>query len=411
MISPLCYPVAAAESIVNAKLFMTLTDEGYNVDVITRASENHFYLSDGIIFNNVLKQNVISLKYSKGLNYTQLTDFILAKLKTGHYYRGVSWAVHAINVAEQYHKINNYDIIITFSPPSEIVGLYMARKYGLKWIANWNDPYPVKKYPAPYASGLDYRLKAKEIMLLQDIVKYASWHTFPSNRLREYMISYFPEKEHCYSYSGVIPHVLYKNTLPENETLLSIDKHDGEFVIIHTGKLVSPRLPYNFLKGYRKFLDQTTTNSRLVLVGHIDESFANMVKDMGLHNKIDFMGNRSYLNCLSAIKQADVALLIEANCTEGIFLPSKFVDYVQCNKPVICVSPKVGTVNDIVTEYGGGVVADPLNSDDICKKIKLIYEDIIYRNGKNYKLDRLREQFSQNFVISCYKKIFRKILG
>lgn len=410
MVAPLCYPVAAAESIVNAKLFMALTRAGYDVDVLSHVPEKTIYSSDNNRAWNVLKNNVTCLDCSRGWSLAHLIELLLVKTRTGHCYRGASWAGKALNVADRYHKQKNYDFVLSRSQPSEIIGMYMARKHGLKWIANWNDPYPVEKYPSPYGFGAECALSRNKNRLLKSIVSFASWHIFPSMRLREYMLSYFPESEQVFSRSSVIPHISCKHILSKDVAYPKINRNNDEFVLIHTGKLVFPRLPRKFLEGYRMFLDQTKAKSRVVFVGKIDESLITMAIELGLQKNIDVLGSMSYSSCLNVIKQGDVALLMEANCSEGIFLPSKFVDYIQCGKPVICVSPKNGTINDMISVYGGGVVADAASAEDVCEKIKLIYDDFVYKVGKDHGTERLHEQFSEECVLGCYEEIFRSVL-
>ena len=73
---------------------------------------------------------------------------------------------------------------------------------------------------------------------------------------------------------------------------------------------------------------------------------------------------------------------------EGIFLPSKFADYVSRGKPVLCLSPKVGVINDLVSEYGGGVVVESTNKDQILDALKLIIDPKIFYNIKGKRGQR-----------------------
>jgi hypothetical protein len=49
---------------------------------------------------------------------------------------------------------------------------------------------------------------------------------------------------------------------------------------------------------------------------------------------------------------ASVCLLVEGAMPEGIYLPSKLPDYVRASKPVIALSPKIGTVADLTPSRG-----------------------------------------------------------
>ncbi|MCS2411475.1 hypothetical protein NXY27_20860 [Phocaeicola vulgatus] len=48
---------------------------------------------------------------------------------------------------------NKYDYVLTKDSPSLLLGYYLRKKKGLKWVATWNDPYPESKYGSPDKSG------------------------------------------------------------------------------------------------------------------------------------------------------------------------------------------------------------------------------------------------------------------
>lgn len=66
---------------------------------------------------------------------------------------------------------NQYDAIITKNSPSELLGHYLKKRNGLKWIATWNDPYPSEKYPQPYGNGINAKLFILEKPLLGQMEK------------------------------------------------------------------------------------------------------------------------------------------------------------------------------------------------------------------------------------------------
>ena len=68
-------------------------------------------------------------------------------------------------------------------------------------------------------------------------------------------------------------------------------------------------------------------------------------------------------------------MIIEAKCDEGIYLPTKFVDALQVSTPVFCVSPKIGTLRDLVNEYYVGYVCDNESVDDIKKTLIRLIND------------------------------------
>jgi uncharacterized membrane protein YeiH len=103
-------------------------------------------------------------------------------------------------------------------------------------------------------------------------------------------------------------------------------------------------------------------------------------------------------------------VVLEAPCNQGIFFPSKFVDFVQTGRPILAVSPVNGTLADILTASGGGIVADCLSPDAVEVAIKTLY--VAWKRGSlesMYGSSRLFNLFDENYVIGQYLEIFSRI--
>jgi hypothetical protein len=77
------------------------------------------------------------------------------------------------------------------------------------------------------------------------------------------------------------------------------------------------------------------------------------MKKYDLSNYVQFKGSVDYLKSLELMKTADYLILIDAPSeTKSIFFPSKLVDYIGANKPIVVISPdgtsrRVALENDI----------------------------------------------------------------
>jgi hypothetical protein len=101
---------------------------------------------------------------------------------------------------------------------------------------------------------------------------------------------------------------------------------------------------------------------------------------------------------------------LEAPCEEGVFFPSKFVDFVQTGHPILAVSPAHGTLTDILTANGGGIAADCRSPDTVARAIETLY--LAWERGSLeplYGSSRLFNLFSENYVIGQYLEIFGRI--
>jgi hypothetical protein len=102
--------------------------------------------------------------------------------------------------------------------------------------------------------------------------------------------------------------------------------------------------------------------------------------------------------------------VIEAPCVEGIFFPSKFVDFVQTGRPILGISPINGTLADILSRYGGGILADCHSPEAVANAIRILYEE--WRAGEldeKYGSSGLFDLFSEKTVLGQYMELFRRL--
>ena len=231
----------------------------------------------------------------------------------------------------------------------------------------------VQRFPQPYGQGYDAKLHYFQEKVLKDIQKYASLHTFPNNRLRDYMLKCFPLIN--VEQTMVIPHMAMSFLVPSNSI-----KDNKRLKIVHCGYLKNPRNPDLFLKALamvRSYAKYSNLDFILYLVGSYDESVKDLVKHLGLEGNIGLIGSLNYKESMEFITKCDVALIIEAQCEDGIYLPTKVVDSLQCSLPILCISPNPGVLKDIITKYKVGYYADNTSLDEITKTLDDVFADYI----------------------------------
>jgi hypothetical protein len=90
---------------------------------------------------------------------------------------------------------------------------------------------------------------------------------------------------------------------------------------------------------------------RLAIVGLENVGLKDLVSHYKLEESVHFEGTMGYCETLHYLGRSNVLVVLEAPYSEGAFLPSKFVDYVQTGRPVLAISPKEGTLNDLLSSY------------------------------------------------------------
>jgi hypothetical protein len=119
-----------------------------------------------------------------------------------------------------------------------------------------------------------------------------------------------------------------------------------------------------------------------------------------------------YEQSLDLTRQSHVLVVLEASLDEGIFLPSKFVDYVQVGRPVLAVSPKQGVLADLLCQHGGGLAVDCTDAASIRTGILTLYE--AWKNGildARFNSRGLRHLFSESTVVAEYRTILDNLMN
>lgn len=409
MIAPIFAPFGNPEAIVNNKLALAFLNAGYHIDVISRKQPEMYGYNYGSSWDEPwlpLKDITHEVTYDVGGKIRRFIETARDALRMRHPIVGCRWAAHAFDLALHLHKQNHYQIILSRSLPDvgHLPALAMAKVVDLPWIANWNDASGVKNLP-PAGEGPHGKLGFFHERFLNKVAQKASWHTFPSDRMRLHICQYLGYGTE--GKSSTIPHVAIKPSKARKW------KKNEMFKICLAGKFYAGRNPNIFFQGLTQFLKGRglQTIVKLIIIGLDDIGLSKLLGKYRLESNVQITGPQSYKDTLRYLRKSDVLLVIEAPYENGIYLPSKFIDYVQVGRPILAVSPKNGTLHDIISTHGGGIAVDCTSSETIAHALNKLYSqwrkntiDDIYNSYRLYHL------FSPKTIIESYRKIF-KYLG
>jgi glycosyltransferase involved in cell wall biosynthesis len=407
MIAPVFYPYPPVwpEGIVNAKLALAMKNAGWQIDVIVAGypdGSSRYPSEEGWeeLVDNV---HIIDEGQSKNVAHRLLNaaqGFVL----TGKILQGLDWGLSVLKVVKSLNAKNRYDVILSRAIPdsAHFAALVVHRKTRIPWIANWNDPTPNHKFPPPYGKGPFSPLTPKLDKWYQAVCQHCSWHTFPSERLREYMCSYLPGQIKIKS--SVIPH------LAMEKFSITATPHVG-FSMCYAGSVLPPRDVTVFFEGirrFRKMLDNADSFCVRFLVDR-PEIVAESAKTMGLEEIIKIESTVPYSKMPEILSQSDVLVIIEAPLEEGIFMPSKISDYVQIGRPILALTPTIGTIVDIFSKHGGGIAVDCQSPEHVAQALQKLY--VHWKAGmlnNIYSSSALINFLGEGQVLQLYLDLFKK---
>lgn len=388
-LAPASIPVHSAEAIVNFKLLRLLVSKGYAVDVISKKYKwDRYPIMDE---QNIRKElsSVTVIEVSNKIDWSSLWLHFRSWLRFGMLFKGIHWAYLASREVESLVKRNDYLCVMTKNMPSEVVGRWVKRRYGIPWLATWNDPYPLERYPEPYGKGPDARLFLLKKPLIGQM-READAHIYPSARLRDYMQEYL----HCaQEKTYVIPHIAESMEYCQRE-------HDGKLRICYIGSLVDARKPWTFLEAVSKFKQKHETHNFIIdFIGDVPSEMNMRIADEGLADIVTVQPPVSYKESIELLRHYDVSLIIEAPCKVGIFLPSKVSDAMANGLTVFAVSPAQGVLHDL---YESGYVqyfsdvTDVMSITNALDKLVGDYESGELKGSSvpdEYKVESVGEQY------------------
>ncbi|MBQ5912590.1 MAG: hypothetical protein IIW93_05790 [Bacteroidaceae bacterium] len=395
-------PYTFSEALCNAKLVYALQQNGWEVDVISRVDDGHNYSTEWQEPWMCLKPHTYEMAYPLGNKITRTLDLLWATMKMGGYpLAGIRWARRAYQQAVALHKEKHYDLVLTRSPSDvpHIVGYKLKQCFGVRWIANWNDP-SATIWPEPYT----HHFSASKAKMLEkytiQCLKGADVNTFPSQSLLDHFTEHFPFLRN--QETKVIPHIALWGSL---YTPTKQEKKD-KLYLCHSGNLSAERNPELLFRAMREMVDEGYPCMQLDIMGHINDYTRDLIDKYRLADYVGCAGSFPYLEAVTRLLDYDVLVLLEARLQRGIFFASKFTDYAQSTRPILAVSPKEGFAHDMITKYGGGVFVDNEDYKDIKRGLLELYKaweaDTL---DSTYSTQRLYAEFSTQKVVDIYNKM------
>jgi len=395
-------PYTFSENLCNGKLVMALKHSDIDVNVISRVDEGPTYSAEWSEPWSELKSTSHTVRYEVGNKLVRLADVVYSGIRMNfEFQNGIRWIRRAYDKAVELMKTRKYDAVLTRSPGdmAHLVGYKLKQRFGIKWLANWNDPAePI--WPEPYTHHFSSSEQKKKMQFTDKLLRYADINTFPSNSLRNHFISHFPFLES--QNTEVIPHIALENQFfPRTSALTNSTK----LRLLHSGNLSQERNPELTFRAMRELIDEGKNNFEFHIMGHVNNYTEELIKKYKLEEYVKCIGSYAYMDALKKMQEYDVLVLLEAILEKGIFFASKFTDYAQCCKPILAISPSQGFARDTLTQYGGGLWCD--NTDYTSIKSALLTLLNFKRNNDKFDLGshNLLNQFLPKTVSQKYKSI------
>lgn len=273
----------------------------------------------------------------------------------------IGWNRFAIEKARELIKTNNFDCVITTSPPhsSQLIGLALKKEFNIKWIADLRDPwteiyYNKELYRTSFAKKKDFRLeqlclqKADKVVVVSPAIKrlFGTHRTEILDKIR------------------VIP-----NGYDEDDFREKINDSLNQKVIRYVGNLGEQYPIEGFLNAFAKVLEKDNEWT-LEFIGNCHQGVKQKVSELGLSNSVVFISYVDHKKAIEYMLKASVLLMIipDIENNKGI-LTGKLFEYLATGNPILNIGPKEGDAAAILNE---NAVSITLNSTESDKMVEFI---------------------------------------
>ena len=283
----------------------------------------------------------------------------------------IGWVKPSVNYLSDYVNKEDIHTIITTGPPHSVhlIGFKLKEKLGVKWLADFRDPWTTIGYHKQLKLTKQSKVKHKD---LEDQVL---------NAADQIIVTSLNTKKELEAITSQPIEVITNGY--DDESIVNFEM-DSKFTISHIGSLLSKRDPKNLWKILGDLVKENSEFAKdfqLRFVGVVSEKTLNSLHELGLSDYIDNIGYVSHKESIVFQKKSQIVLLVEidSDVTKCI-IPGKLFEYMVSGRPIISIGPKDTDVEKILKETNTG---NYFNYDDYESLKRIILEHYkAFQNGE-----------------------------
>lgn len=285
------------------------------------------------------------------------------------------WIKPSVVYLSTYITDYKIDTIITTGPPHSLhlIGLQLKEALGVKWIADFRDPWTSigyhKKLKLTKSSQKKHKELEKKVLITADKVIVTS-----NNTKKEF--KQLTEQ----------PITVITNGYDVSKT--AVITRDSKFTLSHIGSFLSERNPeilWRVLQDLRNEDDDFKSDFKLKLVGAVSDSVLKSIQHYGLNDCLDNVGYVSHNEALVFQKKTQLLLLVEIDSEETkAIIPGKIFEYMVSERPIVAIGPTGSDVEAILKETNTGSYFNYNDYEALKRALKTHY--------KNFKTGDLKTQ-------------------
>ncbi len=284
------------------------------------------------------------------------------------------WIRPSVRFLKKYLKKHPVDAILTDGPPhtNTVIGCKLSQATGIPWLADFQDPWTQVDYYNMLKIGK--RADKKHHKLEQETFRTASKITIASPTWAKDMEAIGAKNVDTVFWG-----------YDEDDFPDQFPPPDDTFSIVHAGLLGYDRRPDTLIKLLGKLKNENQEFGRLLKIkfaGNVDYAITTMIKNAGLNENYETLGNIPRPQALDMTLRAQM-LLLPLNIAKNVKgrIPGKLFENLRAQKPILCLGPADSDVAKIISEAKAGTTC--AYDDEACLREFILKRFDLFTHGKN----------------------------
>ncbi|WP_439132672.1 glycosyltransferase family 4 protein [Polaribacter sp.] len=311
----------------------------------------------------------------------------------------VFWVKSSVKFLNEFLKTNTIDVVISTGPPHSmhLIGQQIHQKNGLKWIADFRDPWADLYYNNAFKQT--FFAKRKNKRLEDSVLKNADCVLTVSKTLQTEFAK--NAKIVAVITNGFDDEVLSK----EHQKL------DDKFTISYIGLLPKQSNPIVLFKVLQELCAENLdfkNNLQLNFIGDISSEVQTEIELNNLQDNCVFKGYVHHQKAIEYQKKAQVLLLLIPNVkkSEGI-LTGKLFEYLTAKRPILAIGSEQGDLSEVLKITNSGVVVNFDNPKKLKMEISSLYN--AYKEGNLKVASKNIDQFHRKELTKKLATIIKSL--
>ncbi len=308
------------------------------------------------------------------------------------------WVNPSVTYLEEYLKKHKVDVVITTGPPHSLhlIGLKLKERLGIKWIADFRDPWTEIDYF--HQLPLTKNAIKKHQYLENEVLKKADTVLVVGNTMNK-------------NYSKISNKVVTITNGYDGDIVDSQTDLDLKFTLTHIGLMNADRNPkmlWDVLAEIVKDNQDFSNDFTLKLIGKIDTGVVSEISKNKLSKYVKIIDYMSHNEVIEYQRKSQVLLLIINNVpnAEGI-ITGKIFEYLMAKRPILAIAPSNGDLKEIINSTNSGVVVDFEDRDSLKNTILELYSK--FKQGKLIVDSKNISQFHRKELTKKVSKIIKDL--